>query len=111
MILPIGFCSIISVSEILDRQPVKLLLLSQSLYDIPTQPIHIDPSAFDPALLWPGYESDKSSIVKIVDIDVVLAEVHNGDLTFFVEIWRLGSSAIRFRWVEPWLLSWMPVWS
>jgi hypothetical protein len=83
-------------------------MLSQSLYDIPTQAIYIDPPALDPTILWLRYEIDKSGIVKVMDVDIVLAEIHNGDLTFFMEVWGVRPSAIRFRRIEAWLLSWMP---
>jgi hypothetical protein len=83
-------------------------MLSQSLYNIPTQTIYIDPPTLDPTLLWLCYEIDKFGIVKVMDVDIVLAEIDNGDLTFFMEIWGVRSSAIRFRGIEAWLLSWMP---
>jgi hypothetical protein len=84
MPLPIGLGSIIDIGEILNRQPVKLLMLSQSLYNVPAQTVYIDPPALDPAILRFGYEVDESRIIEIMNIYVVLTEIHNRDLTCFV---------------------------
>jgi hypothetical protein len=107
--LPIGLCAIIDIGEILNRQPVKLLMLSQSLYNVPAQTIYIDPPALDPAVLRFGYEVDEFRIVEIMNIDIVLTEIHNRDLTCFVEIGSVRPSTIRFGGVETWLLAWMPI--
>jgi hypothetical protein len=108
MPLPIGLGSIIDIGEILNRQPVKLLILSQSLYNVPAQTVYIDPPALDPAVLRFGYEVDEFRIVEIMNIYVVLTEIHNRDLTCF-EIRSVRPSTIRFGGVQTWLLTWVPI--
>ena len=84
MSLPISFRPIVGIGEIFKCQPVKFLMLSQCLYDVPAEAVYTDPPAFDPALLRLGYECDKPVIIKIMNIDIILAEIHNCNLTFLM---------------------------
>lgn len=86
-------------------------MLSQCLYDIPTQSVYIDPSTFDPIFLFLVQKLYEARIIEIVHNHPILAitEVHNNYLAILVQRRGLRSPAIMLRRIESRLLSRMPI--
>ncbi|KAJ8123401.1 hypothetical protein O1611_g9598 [Lasiodiplodia mahajangana] len=87
---------------------MQILVFTQGLDDVPGEAVHVDPPALDPGGLRLFHKVDQLRVVQLVDREIVLREVNNGDLTFRVKIRSGVSPAVRFLGVNARFRAWTP---
>ena len=88
--IPVHLGAIFGVHDVLDREPVQILVLAQGLDDVPRQAVDIDPPALDPVRLGLLDELDQLIICELMNLQITLGKIDNSDLTGGVEM-REGS--------------------
>lgn len=89
---------------------MQILVFAQGLYDVPGEAIHVDPPALDPGRLWLADKLDQSRIIQLMDLEVLLGEVNNGNLTIGMEVRGGILPAIRFLGVDARFRARVPAW-
>jgi hypothetical protein len=94
--------------QVFNRQIMQLLVLSESLNNVPAQSIDIHPPTLHPAGLRCPQELDQSIVIQLVYQNVVLGEVYNRYLALGVQLRRGCAPAIGLGRVDPRLRARLP---
>lgn len=73
----------------------------QKLNNIPAEAVNVDPTAFCPLWLGLGQEARQRAVIEVINGQVILGEIDDGDLARGTQGWHRGMATVRLTRVHP----------